>query len=340
MVGKSAYRDGSERRLSVNSQKMMEDMKRRADEAGETIASAVDGESPENDDRAVSWTPRQQSHFQVMPTIKEEIHSISIRSNSVRIRVATKLAKSDRHLDGGSAAVFKTDDAVADRDAVEVRRYLQQIYLLRYNHAPFEAVGSNVETLAAYLKWRATRERDVGSALASSLGLHPVELDRVLQPRLDNMLHRLGIDSAYVKARLTELDNIYFWVYGYKRMAHNAEWPKLAKQFLDDRTQFDKIFPGAMTYPNPERRIYESNTKAKVYVGMVQLRGQYFARIDGPENFKLSKVAKRMNRRLLRELSSSQERQTSKPGTFTRFKDWVKRKRDALVLRYKEKNYI
>ncbi|KAL8718062.1 MAG: hypothetical protein Q9225_004770 [Loekoesia sp. 1 TL-2023] len=206
-------------------------------------------------------------------------------------------------------AAPKADELTLRRDVDEVRAYLRHIFCLRYQHVPFEFRDSyrpridsiNAKHFATYIRWQTTRDDTVASLLADDLGLHPVELDHVLQPRLENMLHKVGVDAEYVISRLMDLDNIWHWVYEYNQLAHNAQWAKLAGQFHDDREQFHKIFPGEMIHVDPERGIHESNPKALVYVEMIQIRGHFFAKIDSPTKYKLSKTAKGIDRRHRRE---------------------------------------
>ncbi|KAI4265939.1 MAG: hypothetical protein L6R35_007011, partial [Caloplaca aegaea] len=202
-------------------------------------------------------------------------------------------------------------EAVANADAKVIHRYLEQIFALRYEHigisdryCPRFNVA-DVRPFAAYLEWRITGDKAAGLALAQSQGLHPIELEYVFQPRLDQVLGRLEVDAEYVKARLLNLYNIWSWVNGYNRMAQDGEWSTLAGQFRDDRAAFGKIFPGPLVFCNPDLGIQESNTKGRVYFGIIQLQGRYFVENRGPTQFKLSRTAKKIDRRFCAEQKRS-----------------------------------
>lgn len=240
-------------------------------------------------------------------------------------------------------AMSEMNEAVTKSDAIKVRCYFQKILELRYEHIPSEfreqyvarVDCSHVRPLATFLKWKATRDKAVGLALAQSLDLHPVELNHVLQPRLDRLLDEMWVDSEYVKARLLDLDNIWAWVYGYNRMAHHAEWRKLAGQFFDDQAQFERIFSGPLVYADPDRRIVRSNIKARVQLGMWQVHGHYFTRIDDPDHYELSKTAKQLDRAFRQEQERLRKEERERERTAFRLgklKDWMKRKRDKIAV--------
>ncbi|KAL9602363.1 MAG: hypothetical protein Q9219_001929 [cf. Caloplaca sp. 3 TL-2023] len=278
--------------------------------------------------------------------------------------------------------VARADYSFTWLDTDKVRAYLQHMLRLRYQHVPFanredycsRSIIHNVTPLAAYVKWRTWRDRDAGEQLADSLDLHPVELDQCLGSQFENLLVGLGVDVQWVKARLRDSDNIWQWVYQYNQLANNAEWDRLARQFFYDREVFEKIFPGDIIYANDEYGIPESNRKAQVHVGMIELQGHFFSRIDSPTQFRLSKAAKKMNKayrkerkRSERELQESREeerrlyeiaiykraRRASQerapthsfspslgPGTMAKLKDWAQRTRHNLMLRHQAKSYL
>ncbi|KAI4147169.1 MAG: hypothetical protein L6R39_003210 [Caloplaca ligustica] len=256
-----------------------------------------------------------------------------------------------------SPAISWTDGSTARSDVMAVRTYLQRIFLLRYEHISADSMGdynprvdvSHVRPFATYLKWQATRDHDLGLKLANSLGVHPVhpfELKYVFQSRLNRMLNDVSVDPEYVKRRLLDLDNIWSWVYGYNRMARYAQWPELARQLLEDEAQFHKIFPGPVIYADPDRGIHRSNTKARVRIGMMLLQSRYFKKIISPDDYRLSKTGKRLNRmfhgeqKMIKMKEMEQERAAIERSVLTRIKDWMKGKRDKLVLRYKYGKYV
>ncbi|KAL8935686.1 MAG: hypothetical protein Q9211_004570 [Gyalolechia sp. 1 TL-2023] len=204
-----------------------------------------------------------------------------------------------------SVAVPGIDKLTARRDVEEVREYLRHIFHLRYQHVPLDhrdeycsrTIVNRVKPLATYLRWQITGDDGVAVGLARALGLHVVELDALLRPRLENVLLLVNVDAEYVKDRLMDSEHLWHWVYEHNPLAHNAQWPKLARQFLADREQLNRIFPEEIIYSDPELGIENSNLKAMVRVGMIQLQGHYFAKIDSPDRYKLSKNAKRIDHR-------------------------------------------
>ncbi|KAI4233123.1 MAG: hypothetical protein L6R40_007188 [Gallowayella cf. fulva] len=201
-----------------------------------------------------------------------------------------------------SATLVTMNDPILRRDVSELRNFLKDIFLLRYDRTtPYRLDVHNLKLLGEYIRWRPTKDKVVAASLAERLGLHPVELDRVLHDRLDSLLRHTDVDPEYIKARLCNLENIWHWAYAYNPLAHAAEWTKLAGHFHSDRMQFEKIFPGEMSDICPERRIYRSNTKARVKYGMISLHGHYFASIESPSVFKLSDTAKEMDRRFVKQ---------------------------------------
>ncbi|KAL9013153.1 MAG: hypothetical protein Q9173_002127 [Seirophora scorigena] len=239
-------------------------------------------------------------------------------------------------------AASNPSEAVAYADAKAIQRYLEHVFALRYQHMGFSDQyrhrfdETGVRPFTAYLQWRIRRDHAAGLAIARSQGLHPIELEKVFQPRLDRVLERLEVDAEYVKARLLDLDSIWSWVNGYNRMAQDAQWSTLAGQFLDDRAAFKKIFPGPCVYCNPNLGVLESNTKGKIHLGIIQLQGRYFTRNVSPTDFKLSETAKRIDRRFseeqkrLRKERFQQERISFKPCRLTRLKEWIERQRNTI----------
>ncbi|KAL8996824.1 MAG: hypothetical protein Q9188_006473 [Gyalolechia gomerana] len=274
--------------LNVSRQTLMRELEEKAEEAQELLTSAAE----------LHHTKRTFPLIRRLSTITEESRSYSdsIRSNSVRSNTSCR-----RQLPTASG----TDKLIARRDVEEVREYLRHLFHLRYQHVPLNhrdeycsrTIVNRVRPLATYLRWQTTRENGAALGLARALGLHLVELDALLRPRLENVLLLLNVDAEYVKARLMDSEHVWHWVYEHNPLAHNAQWPKLARQFLTDREQFHRIFPEEIIYANPELGIENSNLKAMVRVGMIQLQGHYFAKIDSPDQYKLSKNAKRIDHR-------------------------------------------
>ncbi|KAL8654214.1 MAG: hypothetical protein Q9226_003517 [Calogaya cf. arnoldii] len=184
------------------------------------------------------------------------------------------------------------------RDVDELANFLKDILLLRYDRSQYlpRLNIKNLKLLGQYIRWKFTRNQEVAASLARKLGLHPVELDHVMPERLDSLLQNSPVDPRYIQDRLLDLDDIWNWVTGYNRLAHYGRWTELAGQFCDDRAQFDRIFPGELIYRDPSRGIFRSNTKARVRLGMILLRSHFFAKLNGPDDYKLSKLAKSMEK--------------------------------------------
>ncbi|KAL8732900.1 MAG: hypothetical protein Q9166_002501 [cf. Caloplaca sp. 2 TL-2023] len=253
------------------------------------------------------------------------------------------------------------ENSTLRRDVTELRIFLQTIFLLRYEHVPYARQDryaapslnvKNLRPLGKFIKWKTSKNPDVAISLAKRLDLHPMELERVLQGRLDGLLwymkEYLGVEPEYVKARLCDSDNIWRWVNGHNVLAHNAQWAILAGQFHDDRTHFHRIFLGELRYKCPERGIHRSNEKARAHFGMIVLHGHYFARLESSTDYELSKNAKEIDRRFVqfekRRRKVHKERQrtgrqrsnavsvglSQARAGFTRVKDWIKGATDSL----------
>ncbi|KAI4106311.1 MAG: hypothetical protein LQ339_003048 [Xanthoria mediterranea] len=201
-----------------------------------------------------------------------------------------------------AAAIAAVKQSRLKRDVAELRDFLQDILLLRYdrNQYPPRLDIKNLKPLGQYVRWKSTKDEKVAASLAKKLGLHPIELDYVMRDRLDRLLEHSPIDPSYIQARLCDLDNIWSWVTEYNRLAHHRRWTKLAGQFCDDRAQFDLVFPGELTYVDHDRGIFKSNTKARVHFGMSTLRSYYFAKLKSANDYKLSAHAKSMDKRLVK----------------------------------------
>ncbi|KAL8799546.1 MAG: hypothetical protein Q9182_005821 [Xanthomendoza sp. 2 TL-2023] len=244
------------------------------------------------------------------------------------------------------AVASMENNPVLRRDVDELQSFLKDILLMRYEHHSrwhCRLEAKNLQALGTYLRWKNTQDEEAAVSLANTLGLHPVELNHVLQTRLENLLWHTDVDPEYVKDRLCDLDNIWRWVHEHNPLADNAQWSKLAGQFYDDRMQFNKIFPGEITYINPETGVHRSNTKGRVKSGMVILHGHYFAKLDSPNDFKLSGSAKEINRRFIKEeekrlkaIKKEEERQPEskgRPKPLVKLKKWVSKAKDSLECR-------
>ncbi|KAI4286184.1 MAG: hypothetical protein L6R38_000080 [Xanthoria sp. 2 TBL-2021] len=260
-----------------------------------------------------------------------------------------------------AAAIAAVKHSRLKRDVAELEDFLQDILLLRYdrNQYPPRLNVKNMKPLGQYIRWKSTRDEEVAASLAKKLGLHPIELDYVMQDRLDSLLEHSPVDPWYIQARLCDLDNIWNWVTEYNRLAHHRRWTKLAGQFCDDRAQFDLIFPDELRYIDPERGIFRSNTKARVHFGMSTLRSHYFAKLKSPNDYKLSAHAKSMDKRFIRgeqerlrerkgqqgqrrALSSNgsssqteEDRPSFKPRALARLRRWAREGKDSLKTRSK-----
>ncbi len=263
-------------------------------------------------------------------------------------------------------AAARTKELTLRRDVDELGSLLQDFLSLRYNRNqdPPRLSMRNLRPLGQYIRWKATRDKDIAISLATKLGLHPIELDYVMQDRLDSLLKQSNVDSEYVEARLCDLDgSIWHWVNAYNPLAHKGQWTKLAGQFCEDRAQFHKIFPGDLIYIDPDRGIFRSNAKARVSLGMMTLHTYYFAKLKSSNVYKLSKTAKKMDKtfvrveqRRLKEMEKQQmQRRAPKPrsnavpsGTqvarlslepdmTARSKKWVDEAKDGLKIRNKSK---
>ncbi|KAL8878474.1 MAG: hypothetical protein Q9198_003719 [Flavoplaca austrocitrina] len=204
------------------------------------------------------------------------------------------------------------------RDADDLEAYLQDMLLLRYDRNEYSPRLNikNLKPLGKYLRWKATRDKDSAASLAKNLALHPVELEYVMQERLDSLLQCSQVEPGYIQARLRDLGNIWRWVNEYNSLAQIRQWATLARQFSDDQAQFDRIFPGDLIFRDPGRGIFESNTKARVRLGMIRMHTYYFTKLRSPENYKLSTNMKSMDKHLarvdqqrLRERNAQQEQQ-------------------------------
>lgn len=197
-----------------------------------------------------------------------------------------------------AAAYAVVKESGRKRDADELQAYLQDMLLLRYdrNEYPPRLNIKNLKPLGRYLRWKVTRDKDIATSLAKKLALHPVELDYVMQDRLDSLLLRSQVEPGYIQDRLSDLGNIWHWVNEYNPLAQIRQWATLASQFSADRAQFDRIFPGDLIFVDPARGILESNTKARVRLGMIRMHTYYFAKLKSPEDYKLSANAKSMDK--------------------------------------------
>ncbi|KAL8881661.1 MAG: hypothetical protein Q9198_001174 [Flavoplaca austrocitrina] len=242
------------------------------------------------------------------------------------------------------------------RDTDDLQAYLQHMLLLRYdrNEYPPRLNIKNLKPLGKYLRWKATRDKDSAASLAKKLALHPVELEYVMQERLDSLLQRSQVEPGYIQARLRDLGNVWRWVNEYNSLARIRQWATLARQFSDDQAQFDRIFPGDLTFRDPGRGILESSTKARVRFGMIRMHTYYFAKLRSPDNYKLSANTKSMDKRFarvdqqrLRERKAQQEQQrllssnglspqqeegrrSSKSQPFTTLRSWAQNAKDCL----------
>ncbi|KAL8947567.1 MAG: hypothetical protein Q9222_006159 [Ikaeria aurantiellina] len=207
------------------------------------------------------------------------------------------------------------DGAQLKEDFTDLFCYLQDLLVLRYEHIPrgvwkSKIRAGNLRSLSEYITWNVTRDGDVAMRLAKRCKIHPTELDRVFQRRLDRLLGQVDVDASYVKARLVDMDDPWWWAHGYNTLADRGQWSELAKQFLDDRAQFQKIFPGRVIYVDPQNGIHESNAKAKVKFGMMLLHGHFFSRL-GQDSFKLRedmKKIKKTNAVVIREENKQQQK--------------------------------
>ena len=213
-----------------------------------------------------------------------------------------------------AAAIAAVKQSRLKRDVAELRDFLQDILLLRYDRHQYPPRMNikNLKPLGQYVRWKSTKDEKVAaSLLAKKLGLHPVELDCVMRDRLDSLLENSPVDPSYIQARLCDLDNVWSWVTEYNRLAHHRRWTKLAGQFCDDRSQFDLVFPGELTYVDHGRGIFRSNTKARVHFGMSTLRSYYFARLKSAHDYKLSAHAKSMDKTFVK---AERERERERKG--------------------------
>ena len=245
------------------------------------------------------------------------------------------------------------------RDVDELAKFLKDILLLRYDRSQYlpQLNIKNMKLLGQYIRWKSTRDQEVVASLAKKLGLHPVELDHVMQERLDSLLQNSPVDPRYIQDRLCDLDDIWNWVTAYNQLAHYGRWAELAGQCCDDRAQSDRIFLGELKYVDPSGGIFRSNTKARVRLGMILLRSHYFAKLNGPDDYKISKLAKSMDKRstrrekeAMREIKRVQEqlkalnsnllpsktekaRPSYKPRALARLTRWAEEAKGALKTR-------
>lgn len=267
--------------------------------------------------RPMRWERRLSTIIEESDPCGDSVRSNSARSNISRRRRQPSIEVPD----------IDINIPRQQRDVAEVREYLRHIFHLRYQHIPVarqdeyysSTVVNRVRPIAAYLRWRTTRDARAALDLARSLGLNLTELDKLFRPRLEDMLSHINVDVKYVKARLLDSEHVWHWVHGYKSLAENAQWPKLAEQFIADKKQFDRIFPEAITYMSPESGIKESNQKALVRLGMLQLHGRYFKKIVSCDDYKLSKISKDIER-MHREEQKILER--NKKEAERRWEEW------------------
>ena len=249
--------------------------------------------------------------------------SRDVKGRSLSVSSQRSLETSERNTNG---AERKAQDPGEDDPLPKeqlVRSYLQHLLRLRYRMTPFGNLDDSwfrttfdkVKPLAMYLKWWTTGDSNVALELADALGAHPIDLDCIFQPRLDALMLRLGIDRQYVEARLMVFADTGRGIDAYHQLAYSAQWSKLAAEVLDDKKHFETIFPGETLLG--KKGTCNMNMKGQVSVLMGLLRGHYFAQIS-PNNYKLSKTAKRIDqeyRRAQKVLKEeTKERQRTRNG--------------------------
>ncbi|KAL8998715.1 MAG: hypothetical protein Q9169_002270 [Polycauliona sp. 2 TL-2023] len=218
-----------------------------------------------------------------------------------------------------AAANAAAKEAILRRDVDELQLYLQDMLFLRYDPNQYSSRLNvkNLRPLGQYVWWKSTRDTDTAGSLAKKLGLHPIELESVLGQRLDSLLQHSPMDPGYIQARLCDLVDTWRWVSGHNVLAHLGQWTTLAGQFCDDRAQLDLIFPGKVEYINRENGIHRSNTKARLLFGMIELHCYYFDRLKSADNFKLSALAKSIEKSLSKEqqrkVRERKEQQVQRP---------------------------
>ncbi|KAL8768649.1 MAG: hypothetical protein Q9209_005208 [Squamulea sp. 1 TL-2023] len=255
------------------------------------------------------------------------------------------------------AAIATIKQFRLERDLDELGSFLQDIFLLRYDRNQ-ELPRLNIASLnglGEYIRWKATGDKYTAALLAKKLGLHPIELDNVMQERLDLLLEHSDVDPDYVQARLGNLDNIWYWVNEHNPLATKGQWTKLARQFCDDRAQFQWIFPGDLKYINPEGGVSRSNTKARVHLGMMRLHCNYFAELLSPDVYQLSQYAIRIEKGRLKEMEKQQKqrgaprrhavssgtresRPSFKTNTLTRLRKWAREAKNDIQTRLKSEH--
>ncbi|KAL8716312.1 MAG: hypothetical protein Q9220_000217 [cf. Caloplaca sp. 1 TL-2023] len=207
------------------------------------------------------------------------------------------------------------DGVQLKEDFTDLFCYLQDLLLLRYEHIPRGVWRSKIRAgilrpLADYITWNETRDGDIAMKLAKRCKIHPIELDRVFQRRLNRLLGQVDIDASYVKARLADMNDPWLWAHRYNTLADKAQWKQLAKQFLDDRAQFEKIFPGRVIYIDPANGVYFSNAKARVKTGMMLLHGHFFSKLRPGSYERRKDIGKleKTNAKVLRAESKQQRK--------------------------------
>ncbi|KAL8870173.1 MAG: hypothetical protein Q9174_003720 [Haloplaca sp. 1 TL-2023] len=190
------------------------------------------------------------------------------------------------------------EQATLQHDTETVLSYLQNFYLMRYQHPSCVAEyrprldADQVRPLGYWLFWITTRQIFFLKKLAQ---LHVIELREVKQQyerRVERLLDATRIDPHFLAFRLASVDNPYGLASAYNVLANDLEWDELASQFCQDRDILDIVFPGEVEYASPARGIAFSNAKAAVETGMSLLQAQFFTKLRNPENYRLSKYAK------------------------------------------------
>ena len=198
-------------------------------------------------------------------------------------------------------------------DTDTVLSYLQNFYLMRYQHPSCVSEyrprldADRVRPLGYWLFHMTTGHYFFLRKLADLHGIECREVKEQYERRVERLLRSIRIDPKYLAFRLTAVDNPYALASAYNVLANDLEWDELASQFCYDRDIFDIVFPGKIERACPERGIATNNAKAAADTGMSLLRKRFFCKLRNPKNYKLSKYAKEIDKRIRKQQRHDRE---------------------------------
>ena len=148
----------------------------------------------------------------------------------------------------------------------------------------------------AYLHWQSQKgdSKHAGlTELALQCSCSKEELHDTLGDQLDMTIRVCKFDEQDVKLRIVE----YFqdrYVGRWQRYVRQQRWGDLARKLHEDRRRLEDFVDGEVVMPREGERM---TRKCQIVTNMRLTRARYFKRLDGPEDFELSKTALAMVRK-------------------------------------------